>query len=71
MIGNFTYEQVLEYAKQLKECSDIIDELSKKQGAGMLQTFISNVDWYSTFLKSTVEIYQDADKVLEPLKSRK
>ena len=71
MIGNFTYEQILEFAKQLKECSDIINELSKKQEVGMLQTFISNVDWYSTFLKSTVEIYQDADKVLEPLKSQK
>lgn len=71
MIGSFTYEQILEFAKQLKECSDIINELSKKQEVGMLQTFISNVDWYSTFLKSTVEIYQDADKVLEPLKSQK
>lgn len=71
MIGNFTYEQILEFAKQLKECSDIIDELAKKREVGMLQTFISNVDWYSTFLKSTVEIYQDADKALEPLKSQK
>lgn len=71
MIGSFTYDQILEFSKQLKECSDIVDELAKKQEIGMLQTFISNVDWYSTFLKSTVEIYQDADKVLETLKKQK
>lgn len=71
MIGSFTYEQILEFANQLKECSDIIDALAKKQNVGMLQTFISNVEWYSTFLKSTIEIYQDADKVLAPLKNQK
>ena len=71
MIGSFTYEQILEYAKQLKECYEIIDALAKKQEVGMLQTFISNVERYSTFLKSSIEIYQDADKVLEPLRNQK
>ena len=71
MIGSFTYEQILEYAKQLKECYEIIDDLAKKQEGGMLQPFISNVERYSTFLKSSIEIYQDADKVLEPLRNQK
>ena len=71
MIGSFTYEQILEFAKQLKDNSDIIDELAKKHEMGMLQTFLSNVDWYSNFLKSTVEVYKDADEVLKNLKSQK
>ena len=66
MIGNFTYEEMLQFAKELEENADIIDKLAKKQEAGMLQTFISNVDWYSTFINSTVEIYKDADAVLKP-----
>ena len=68
MIGNFTYEEMLQFAKELKENADIIDKLAKKQEAGMLQTFISNIDWYSTFIKSTVEMYKDADEVLKHLK---
>ena len=68
MIGNFTYEQMLEFAKELSEKADIIDKLAKKQGVGSLQTFISNVDWYSTFIKSTVEMYKDVDEVLKHLK---
>ena len=71
MIGTFTYDQILQYAKELKENADIIDQLAKKKDAGTLQTFISNVDWYSTFLKTTVEIYKDADEVLKHLKVQK
>ena len=71
MIGNFTYEEMLQFAKELEENADIIDKLAKKQEAGMLQTFISNVDWYSTFIKSTVEMYKDADNVLSHLKNKK
>ena len=71
MIGNFTYEEMLQFAKELEENADIIDKLAKKQEAGMLQTFISNIDWYTTFIKSTVEIYKDADAVLKPLKEKK
>lgn len=68
MIGSFTYDQILQFSKELKENATVIDTLAKKQGAGMLQTFITNVDWYSTFLKSTVELYKDADTVLKQLK---
>lgn len=71
MIGDFTYDQIVEFANTLKEQGEIIDRLAKKQGAGMLQTFITNIEWYSTFLKSTVEIYKDADAVLRPLKGKK
>lgn len=68
MIGNFTYDEIQQFAKELSENADIIDELAKKQGTSMLQTFTSNVAWYSTFLKSTVELYKDADEVLKNLK---
>lgn len=71
MIGKFTYEEMLQFAKELEVNADIIDKLAKKQNAGMLQTFISNVDWYSTFIKSTVEVYKDADAVLKNFKPQK
>lgn len=70
MIGKFTYEEIIKFSKELAEQADIVDKLAKKQNIGMLQTFISNVDWYSTFLKSTVDIYKDADAVLKPLKDK-
>lgn len=68
MIGTFTYDQVLQFAKELSENADVIDNLAKKQGVATLQTFVSNIDWYATFLKSTVELYKDADEVLKHLK---
>ena len=71
MIGIFNYEQILEFSKELKENADIIDQLAKKKDAGMLQTFISNVDWYSTFLKTTVEMHKDAGDVLKHLTNKK
>lgn len=69
MIGTFTYDQILQISKELADNADIIENLAKKQGADMLQTFIANVTWYSTFLKSTVELYKDADEVLKDLKN--
>ncbi|MDO5393846.1 MAG: hypothetical protein Q4F33_04515 [Mycoplasmatota bacterium] len=68
MIGSFTYDQILQISKELSDNADIIDNLAKSKGADMLQTFISNVTWYATFLKSTVELYKDADEVLANLK---
>ena len=71
MIGNLTYDEILKYAQELKENATIIEELAKKQNITSLQDFISNVEWYSTFLKSTIELYQDADKVLKQLSDKK
>lgn len=68
MIGSFTYDQILQISKELSDNADIIDNLAKSKGVDMLQTFISNVTWYATFLKSTVELYKDADEVLANLK---
>ena len=68
MIGSFTYDQILQISKELSDNADIIDNLAKSKGADMLQTLISNVTWYATFLKSTVELYKDADEVLANLK---
>ncbi len=68
MIGTFTYDQILQISKELSENIEVIENLSKKQGADILQTFISNVTWYATFLKSTVELYKDADEVLAHFK---
>lgn len=68
MIGQFTYDQILEFSKLLAENAEIIRELAKKYDAGMLETFIANVERYSTFLKSTVDMYKDVDEVLKNFK---
>ncbi len=68
MIGQFTYDQILEFSKLLAENAEVINKLAKKHDAGMLETFIANVERYSTFLKSTVEMYKDVDEVLKNFK---
>ena len=57
MIGQFTYDQILEFSKLLAQNDE-----------GMLETFIANVERYSTFLKSTVDMYKDVDEVLKNFK---
>lgn len=69
MIGQFTYDQILEFSRLLAENAEIIRELAKKHDAGMLETFIANVERYSTFLKSTVDMYKDVDEVLKNFKN--
>ena len=71
MIGNLSYDEILKYAQELKENANVIEHLAKKQDISSLQYFVSNVEWYSTFLKSTVELHQDADKVLKQLSTNK
>ena len=71
MIGNLSYDEILKYAQELKENANVIEHLAKKQDISSLQDFVSNVECYSTFLKSTVELHQDADKVLKQLSTNK
>ncbi len=68
MIGSFSYEEIQQLAKELADQAEVIEKLATRQGAGMLQTFISNVSRYATFLKSSVQLYKDADEVLKALK---
>lgn len=68
MVGKLTYEQITEIIGQLKICHSTISTLIKDKKAGDLENFVSIVDRYIKFLETTVELYQDADKVLSRLK---
>jgi hypothetical protein len=71
MIGNLTYDQVESIAKELEESIATITAITKNLNVEEMQDFLSTVEGYSKYLKTTVEMSKDADKALEELKSKK
>ncbi len=71
MIGNFTYDEILKFAQELKESIDKISALSKANEVDMLESFIANVERYVSFLKNTVDLYKVADETLAYLRELK
>lgn len=71
MIGNLTYNQVESIAKELEESIATITAITKNLNVEEMQDFLSTVEGYSKYLKTTVEMSKDADKALEELKSKK
>lgn len=71
MIGSMTYDQVEEVAKELENATKTIETIIKNQNIQELEDFLSTVEGYSKYLRTTIELNKDADKALEDLKSRK
>ena len=71
MIGNLTYDQVESIAKELEESIATRTAITKNLNVEEMQDFLSTVEGYSKYLKTTVEMSKDADKALEELKSKK
>ena len=71
MIGNLTYDQVESIAKELEESIATITAITKNLNVEEMQDFLSTVEGYSKYLKTTIEMSKDADKALEELKSKK
>lgn len=71
MIGSMTYNQVEEVAKELENATKTIEAIIKNQNIQELEDFLSTVEGYSKYLRTTIELNKDADKALEDLKSRK
>ena len=71
MIGNLTYNQVESIAKELEESIATITAITKNLNVEEMQDFLSTVEGYSKYLRTTIELNKDADKALEDLKSRK
>lgn len=67
MIGKLTYEQVIECIEQLKTSNQTVTALIENKDSYDLQNFVGVVDRYIKYLETTVELYQDADKVLAKL----
>lgn len=71
MIGNMTYNQVEEVAKELDTAADVVKSYIKGKNLVELEDFASTVESYSKFLMTTIELNKDADKELEDLKAMK
>ena len=71
MIGNLTYNQIEDIALELENATKVVDAIIKNQNIEELEDFISTVEGYSKYLKTTVELNKNADKALEELKRKK
>ena len=71
MIGNLTYEQVDAIATELGGSVETIRTITKSLNIEELQDFLSTVEGYSKYLKTTIEMNKDADKALQDLNNKK
>ncbi len=71
MIGTMTYDQVEIITQELEAASTTIDRIIKNLNIEELEDFISTVEGYTKYLKTTIEMNKDADKALENLKLQK
>ncbi len=71
MIGTMTYEQVETIIKELENATTTISSTIKDKNIEELEDFVSTVEGYSKYLKTTLELNKDADKALEELKNKK
>ena len=62
MIGSMTYEQVEEIIKELEASTATIEVIIKNKNIEELNDFVSTVEGYSKYLKTTIELNKDADK---------
>lgn len=71
MIGTMTYEQVETIIKELENATTTISSTIKDKNIEELEDFVSTVEGYSKYLKTTLELNKDADKALEELENKK
>lgn len=70
MIGNITYEQAEAISISIEQATKEVKEYLKGKNIYELDDFISTVEGYAKYLKTTIELNKDADKALEDLKKR-
>ena len=68
MIGEFNYDQMRKFSKELKENAEIIEQLTAMKGNDLLKDFVSDVERYVTFINSTISMYEEADEALSELR---
>lgn len=71
MIGTMTYEQVEEITKELESSAEFVKSYIKDKNIVELEDFVSTVEGYVKFLRTMIELNQDADKELADLKATK
>ena len=65
MIGTMTYEQVETIIKELENATTTISSTIKDKNIEELEDFVSTVEGYSKYLKTTLELNKDADKAFK------
>ncbi len=68
MIGNLKYEEIESISLELEKCASNIKDIIKDDDLQNLVEFTTTVDAYSKYLRTSIELYKDADKVLQDLK---
>ena len=67
MIGKLTYNQVLEFAKKIREQNNIIKELLNGRDVEAVVDFTDVVESYCKFLEGTVDLNQAADNAIQEM----
>ena len=65
MIDKVSYEDMISYSKELQASAAAILELMKNKDLKELEKFVKEVNSYSEFLATSVEMYKDADASIE------
>ena len=71
MIGKLTYDQLLNFAKEIRNEAMIVEDLSREREIQDLVEFADKVEAYAKFLENTVELNKDADKAIADLVQKK
>ncbi|MBR6137368.1 MAG: hypothetical protein IKQ06_04355 [Bacilli bacterium] len=71
MIGKLTYEQVLTFAKEIRNEALVVEDMSRAREIEDLVEFADKVEAYAKFLENIVELNKDADKAIADLTGKK
>lgn len=71
MIEKISYDEMLNYAKELNASADVIAELIKDKEYKELENFVEEIYNYSKYLQRIVDINKTADNAIDYLKENK
>lgn len=71
MIGKLTYDQVLTFAKEIRNEALAVEDMARARELQDLVEFSDKVEAYAKFLENTVELNKDADKAIADLTGKK
>jgi len=71
MIGKLTYDQVLAFAKDIRNEALVVEDMARAREIEDLVEFADKVEAYAKFLENMVELNKDADKAIADLTGNK
>lgn len=67
MIGKLTYDQVLEFAKAMRDEALVVEDLARAREIQDLVDFSDKVESYAKFLENTVDLNKTADEAIKDM----